>query len=482
MAEPESGDATVGSRERMAVALSGAVLLAILIATSSFNFLLFHSLAEMASIVIACALFFVAFHTRRYTQSDEFAVVGVAYLLVAVIDTLHTLAYEGMGVFPGHGSNLPTQLWVAARTFEAISLLGLPLLFQRRVRLGLFVSGYILLGTAVLVAIFSGLFPVAYEEGVGLTPFKKTAEFVIIGILLGALYGLRRRRKEMSRTLFVLLSLSVAVTIVSEIAFVLYVDVYGLSNIVGHYLKVVSFYLIYAAIVRTSLISPFDLLFRNLRESEESLRKALKEQEVMAHEVNHRVKNNLALVSSLVRLQSSSCEECGGLDNLRSRIDAIQLVHEELARSGDVMELDLAAYMRRLLRMVFDSLSESPVSVSVDAVGKGDERFKMSSKSAVSLGLVLNELATNALKHSFAGEAEEWFAVTLQEEGGEQYLRLTIEHSGPPLPQEFTFSDSDTLGAELITEIVTEQLGGSFETYSSEHPTFEIRLPADALR
>ena len=205
MAHAQSGDTAVGYGNRTLVGVAGTVILATRIVTSAFNFLLFHSLAEMASIVVACALFFVALHTRRYAETDEFTVVGVAYLLVAVMDVLHTLAYEGMGVFPSHGANLPTQLWVGARAVEAVSLLALPLLFHRRARLGRVVSVYLVVGTAIVVSVFVGLFPAAYEEGVGLTTFKKTAEFVIVGILLAALYGLHKRRAEMSRRVHILL-------------------------------------------------------------------------------------------------------------------------------------------------------------------------------------------------------------------------------------------------------------------------------------
>ena len=143
------------------------------------------------------------------------------------------------------------------------------------------------------------------------------------------------------------------------------------------------------------------------------------------------------------------------------------------------MEVDFPAYLRRLLEMVFASLHESPVSVTVDVLGNGDKTQRMSSKSAVSMGLVLNELATNAVKYSFHREKEPWFYVALQSETGESYLRLTIEHSGPPLPDGFSVEKTNTLGSQLIREIVTDQLGGTFEVGTNSHPAFVIRLPAE---
>ena len=105
--------------------LSALPLLASLIGiylTSFYSYLLFHSLAEGFCIVIACGMFMIAWNARRVLQSHYVLFLGIGYLYVGGVDFLHTLAYEGMGVFPGFGADLPTQLWIAARYVEALSL------------------------------------------------------------------------------------------------------------------------------------------------------------------------------------------------------------------------------------------------------------------------------------------------------------------------------------------------------------------------
>src|SRR6056297_1031454 len=87
------------------------------------NYLLFHSLAELGSILIAAVVFLITWNAREELDRSFLVVLGVSYLFVAGVDLLHVLTYKGMGVFPDTGPNLPTQLWVLGRYLEAGSLL-----------------------------------------------------------------------------------------------------------------------------------------------------------------------------------------------------------------------------------------------------------------------------------------------------------------------------------------------------------------------
>ncbi|MFW6190810.1 MAG: MASE3 domain-containing protein, partial [Candidatus Bipolaricaulota bacterium] len=95
---------------------------------STHNYLLFHSLAELFSIVVAFGIFVVAWNSRTFHENDYLTFIGIAYLFVGSIDLIHTLAYEGMGVFPNYGADLPTQLWIIGRYMESLSLLLAPVL------------------------------------------------------------------------------------------------------------------------------------------------------------------------------------------------------------------------------------------------------------------------------------------------------------------------------------------------------------------
>ncbi len=262
-----------GALRRSAVEVVGAMLiLAVLYELARHNFLLFHSAAELFSIVIAFGIFALCWNSRQFLRDNYLVFLGVAYVFVAGIDTLHTLAYSGMGVFPHEGANLPAQLWISARVLEAVSLLAAALLVGRRVRPGLAAGGYAIITVLLLSSIFWWrIFPDCYLEGDGLTPFKKGAEYAIMAVLGGAGIGMLWRRRGFDRMVLGLLVGSIAVTMASELAFTLYHDVMGLMILAGHFLKIVSFYLIYKAIIETGIVRPYSLLFRDLKASERRL-------------------------------------------------------------------------------------------------------------------------------------------------------------------------------------------------------------------
>jgi len=242
---------------------------------SEASYLVFHSIAEIFSIVVACGIFVLAWNSRRFAENNYLLFVGIAYLFVAGLDLLHTLAYEGMGVFHGNGSNLATQLWISARYVESVSLLAAAFMIDRKFRAQPVLAVYALVTTFLLASIFFWkIFPTCFVDGTGLTPFKKVSEYIICLLLLLSIAMLLRRHREFEPHVLRLLIASIAVTIASELAFTLYVDVKGPLNLIGHYLKIISFYLIYRAIIQTGLTRPFALLLRDLKQSEEALRAA----------------------------------------------------------------------------------------------------------------------------------------------------------------------------------------------------------------
>ena len=250
----------------------GSVLFGLYL-TSLYSYLLFHSLAEMFSIIISGGIFMIAWNSRRFLDNHYLLFLGIAYLFVGGLDLVHTLAYQGMGVFPGYEANLSTQLWVGVRYLESISLLLAPLWIDRKLKINF---GLLTYGAAVALLFLSiflwQIFPDCFIEGQGLTFFKKISEYIISLILITAIILLIRRRKEFEYNVFQLLIWSILTTIASELAFTFYVSVYGLFNLIGHLLKIVSFYLIYKALIETGLVRPYDLLFRNLKKNEEALR------------------------------------------------------------------------------------------------------------------------------------------------------------------------------------------------------------------
>lgn len=252
--------------------LIGTVILAVLFWLGQFNYLLFHSLAELFSILIAFTIFILTWNARRFLDNGYLAFIGLAFLFIGGIDLLHTLAFRGMGVFAEGSADPPTQLWLAARFTHSISFLIAPFFLTRKFSAQWVVLSFTAVTGLLLASIFVwDIFPVAYVDGVGLTPFKIISEYIIIGIFLAGLLLLVRIRDAFDPTVYRLLFASMLLNMASEFCFTLYGSVSDIMNMLGHYIKIISFYLIYKAIIETGFINPYNLLFRELKQNEVSL-------------------------------------------------------------------------------------------------------------------------------------------------------------------------------------------------------------------
>ena len=253
--------------------LFGILIMAGLYLISVYSYLLFHSLVEVFGIVVAFTIFLLAWHSRRFIDNNYFIIVGIAFLFISFMTLLHTLAYKGMGVFVGYDANLPTQLWIATRYLEAITFFIAPLLLGRKLKYNFVFIGYTVVTSILLASIFYlNIFPDCFVEGVGLTAFKKISEYIISLLLLFSLYLLFQKRNNFDTEVLHLLSAAIIVSVFAELAFTFYISVYGFSNLVGHFLRFISFYLFYKAIIEKALTKPYDILFRSLKQNENALR------------------------------------------------------------------------------------------------------------------------------------------------------------------------------------------------------------------
>ncbi|MGO8878424.1 MAG: MASE3 domain-containing protein [Desulfomonilaceae bacterium] len=254
-----------------AIAIGVATLVALYVARLD-SYLLFHSLAELFSIAVVGGLFAVTWASRYVLKNNYLLLLGVSYLFVAGFDLLHTLAYEGMGVFPQYGPNLSPQLWICARSIESGSLLIAPFFLKRRLPIGILFLGLTVLSTLLLGSIFYWKnFPVCFIEGVGLTNFKIISEYAICAILAVALALLLKHGDSFDKRVLKLVALSIIVTIGQELMFSLYAEMYDFYNFVGHYLKIVSFVLLYKAIVETGVTKPYALLSKEVKDRQDRL-------------------------------------------------------------------------------------------------------------------------------------------------------------------------------------------------------------------
>ena len=246
-----------------------SLLLFLIYLTSFYKYLLFHTLAELFSIVIGSVIFIICWNSRKNIDNSYFLVIGVSFLYIGFLDLIHSLAYTGMNIFQGYDTNLPTQLWIAARYLQAFSFLFASFVLKKKLHINSLIMGYTFITGLLVILIFLRIFPNCFIEGVGLTPFKIISEYIIVFLLFISLLFLYKDRFYFERRIYLLLFYSIIATIISEVAFTLYISAYGLPNLLGHVFKIITFFLLYKAIVSIGLENPVNLLFRRLKLSEE---------------------------------------------------------------------------------------------------------------------------------------------------------------------------------------------------------------------
>lgn len=264
---------------------------------SMTNFLLFHSLSEIFSVVIAVGIFMIAWNLRNFSKNYFLLFIGIASLFIGLIDFIHLLVYKGMSVFVGYDANLPTQLWIIARYIQSISFVAGLIFLKRKFNPGLVVFGYSVITIILLLSVFVfNIFPDAFIEGYGLTDFKKISEYVISVVVFLFIVLVYINRSKFDKKVFNWLIIAGISTIISEILFTFYVSVYGISNVFGHIFKIIAFYALYIAIIQTSLLEPYKTLFKSieLRSSELELsNKKLIEEINKRKEIEEKLRNAL---------------------------------------------------------------------------------------------------------------------------------------------------------------------------------------------
>jgi signal transduction histidine kinase len=240
----------------------------------SYNYLLFHTLVELFSIIVAFAVFTVTWNSRKMLDSNYLYFQGITYLFVGALDLMHTITFTGMNIIenPIYYSN---QFWVATRFMEAVALVvGFKFMLQKKkLSADAVFAAYGTITTLIILSILVWkIFPICFVDGVGQTPFKIYAEYTIITVLLFGAALLVKFRKNFEPTIYQSLILSVAFAILSEFCFTLYVSNYSASNAVGHCAKLVTFFFTYKAVVEKGFIKPTTLIFKNLSDSEKNYR------------------------------------------------------------------------------------------------------------------------------------------------------------------------------------------------------------------
>lgn len=192
------------------------------------------------------------------------------------------------------------------------------------------------------------------------------------------------------------------------------------------------------------------------KSSEEALRASVVEKTALLMEIHHRVKNNLQVIASLLRLEgrrSTVDDTKAVLGDMQSRIRAMALLHESLYRNGTFASVDLASYLRQLAAQAFQAQSTNLVAVKLEF---NLESVQVGMDQAVSCGLLVNELISNCLKHGFPDDLAGKISIELHPLDIENQWRLRVWDTGVGLPENFEEKRKDSLGLQLAGDLARQ--------------------------
>ena len=475
--------------------------------TSRYDYLLFHGVAEIFSIAVACTVFMFSWSSRSYLAARPFVFLGVGYLFVALLDLLHTLTYSGMQVLPS-GNDYATKLWVASRGLQAVVTLLFVLLARRRraVPHWLAFTGIAAVTAVLIMSIFWwNIFPLCFVEGQGVTLFKKASEYVISALLalsIALLYGRPALIGQQERNL---LAASFALNIAGELTFTLYASAYGYQNLIGHFLKIGSFYLAYQALFATEvrrrikLIQALEASTTRLEKSESDLRKANVSKDrffsILAHDLRNPMTGILTLSEVLAKkfeqLSPERIRELCGLvhEGARSGAELLEAMLQWARAQTGRLEvkpsiLKLAGLCEDIVGLHAGSAGSKGITL-LSCVGEGQEAFADENM----LASILRNLLSNAIK--FTPRNGE---VVLTSETRGEWVMLSVRDTGVGIkPEDLSrlfqidkhFSSLGTeqergngMGLIVCKELVDLNHGFiSAESGLGKGSTFTVRLP-----
>lgn len=213
-----------------------------------------------------------------------------------------------------------------------------------------------------------------------------------------------------------------------------------------------------------------------MKQYQERLQRTIDEKDILFRELHHRVKNNMQVISSLLHLQEEYIDDDRVISAIRDceqRIESMALVHETLYRSDSISDLPFNIYLEHLIEELTSSIATiSDFNTEIDV---GDVRFGLD--TVVTLGLIINELMVNSIKHAFVGMSRGTIQVRLKRE--EEYYIVHYSDDGIGLPDGFSIDTCNSLGMRLV-RLLSHQLLGSVSIGEREEGPgahFTIRFP-----
>ena len=214
------------------------------------------------------------------------------------------------------------------------------------------------------------------------------------------------------------------------------------------------------------------------KRDEDVIKASLAEKEVLLKEIHHRVKNNLQVISSLLKLQSRYIQDSRVIEMLKesqNRVRSMALVHEHLYQSKDLSNIDFAEYIQNLAHNLFQAYEINAQGIKLET---SMAPCSLNIDTAVPCGLIINELVTNALKYAFTGQIKGKINIDFTLEN--RVCVLTVSDSGIGFPQDLDYRKAPTLGLRLVGSLV-KQIRGEIELLETAGTTFKITFSQPKL-
>jgi PAS domain S-box-containing protein len=212
----------------------------------------------------------------------------------------------------------------------------------------------------------------------------------------------------------------------------------------------------------------------NRHQAEEQIKASLEEKEVMLREIHHRVKNNMQIILSLLRIQSRSVRDKGIQDMFKqsqSRIRSMALIHEALYKSGDLARIHIDDYISRMTTHLLSIYREGLGDVEINQEAEG---IFLDINRAIPCGLIISELVSNCLKHAFPGKREGQITIRMTRDI-KGTNSLIVKDNGTGLPEGLDYRDTETLGLQLVTDLV-QQINGSITLKKTHGTEFVVKF------
>jgi PAS domain S-box-containing protein len=209
------------------------------------------------------------------------------------------------------------------------------------------------------------------------------------------------------------------------------------------------------------------------KQQEDKIKTSLKEKEILLKEIHHRVKNNLQVISSLLKMQSAYIKDPAALESFKissQRVKSMALIHEQLYRSADLSKIDFQYYVMKLATHLYQTYGISTDSVKMVV---NIDNIMLSLDTAIPCGLLVNELISNSLKHAFPAKLIGKIEVEMTNE--HDVYTLKVRDNGKGIPDSIDFKNTETLGLQLINTL-TEQLEGKIDLKKDKGSEFIIKF------